>query len=561
MNSRRIRRAFRLAAACGLLAASTAALPADGPSPAARKAAAAIRREALLPPHGPQGRPLPLVSHWNMGSYGKGWTPDYQVELLEKGHRILPWMGWPQGDPDKDEKEAKRFMDYYGKLVGLCRELALPISFRGTQWEAMLVGKAYRELPPEQCPAVITSEGEVVPRLSPFASPEKWRDPAAEYVATPAMKKLQELYPEPPLVLFVSNNEAPRLRWRKGAGLGESARYLKTHGQGRPEEFKRKVVGEGWMKLYPVMFQAMREALVSETWKKNVRFVGYGAFGPSHFGRWGAWTTYSLITDEWIDPEPLFWDGASPSYYTHNWCDIRDHWVWSTQIESMNWIFMLDWVYTVRPNFWWEVSLWDGNGGWTPEMGYKPALIKKSKACQYMKDGQTYTLERFAGWVQFGLWLLRPRVVREFRGSTEPLAPWRPFFEQLLGAVDRVHDSPTLEAFWRHGALVPNRAHKHPYQTAIPEKYQDVDRWFLLDTSLDSPRPWTLQTNIPVFALALERGEVGAREWLLYAHSPLEDREGVRITIPGCGEVAVAVPRAGAFYRVDEKSRAPQPIE
>jgi hypothetical protein len=30
------------------------------------------------------------------------------------------------------------------------------------------------------------------------------------------------------------------------------------------------------------MFQAMRKALVSDAWKKNVRFVGYGAFGPSH---------------------------------------------------------------------------------------------------------------------------------------------------------------------------------------------------------------------------------------------------------------------------------------
>jgi hypothetical protein len=62
------------------------------PSVAARNVAQEIRSEVLMPPNGPQGRPLPLVSHWNMGSYGKGWTPDYQVELLDKGHHILPWM-------------------------------------------------------------------------------------------------------------------------------------------------------------------------------------------------------------------------------------------------------------------------------------------------------------------------------------------------------------------------------------------------------------------------------------------------------------------------------------
>ena len=67
----------------------------------ARRAAAQIRREALLPPNGPEGKPLPLVSHWNMGSQGRGWTPQYQLELLRQGHHILPWLGWPQGDPDE----------------------------------------------------------------------------------------------------------------------------------------------------------------------------------------------------------------------------------------------------------------------------------------------------------------------------------------------------------------------------------------------------------------------------------------------------------------------------
>jgi hypothetical protein len=57
-----------------------------------------------MPPNGPQGHSLPLISHWNMGSYGKGWAPDYQVELLNKGHHILSWMAWPQGDLDSDEK-------------------------------------------------------------------------------------------------------------------------------------------------------------------------------------------------------------------------------------------------------------------------------------------------------------------------------------------------------------------------------------------------------------------------------------------------------------------------
>jgi hypothetical protein len=487
-----------------------------------------------------------------MGSYGKGWTTGYQVELLNKGHHILPWMGWPRGNPAADEKSKDRFDDYYAALLAHCRELKLPISFRGTQWEAMLVKKNYRALPPDESPAVLTPEGKLIGRVSPFGAIERWKDPAKEYVGTPAMKRVQKLYPDPPLVLFVSNNEAPRLRWAKNKGLSESGRYLKLHGEGKSDEFKRKVVGQGWAGRYPVMFQAMRDALVTESWKKNVRFVGYGSFGPSHFGRWDGWKVYSLITKDVIDPEPLFWDGGSPSYYTHNWNDNRDHWVFSTQVQSMNWIFMLDRVYRKNPDFWWEVSTWDGNSGWDPGKPYDASHLKKSKACQYMKEGQTYTPDRHEGWLQFGLWLLRPRVFREFRGSTVPRAPWQPYFDRMIAAVDRIHENQKLEEFWRHGRAVPNKAHRHPYQTDIPDHLKDIRRWYLLDTSLDPERPWSMKTNLPVFSMALALGEEGTRRWLLYAHSPLEDRTEVGVTIPHFKKVIVDVPRKGAFYEVLE---------
>ncbi len=513
-------------------------------------AATEIHHQALLVPNGPAGRPLPLVSHWNMGSQGRGWTPQYQLELLAKGHHILPWLGWPRGDPDASDKNAERFADYYNALLAYCREHKLPICFRATQWEAMLVKRQYRELPAEKCPAVITPDGKTIAKLSPVGPVNPWRDPAAEYVDTPAMKKLQQMYPDPPLVLFVSNNEAPDLRWHQ---VELSKRYLDRYGKGRPDVFKRHVTGKGWMERYPVLFEAMREALISETWKKNVRFVGYGAFGPSHFGRWSGWKEYSLITDEWTSPNWHIWDGASPSYYTHNWNDNRDHWVFSTQVQSMNWIFQLEEAWKVNPDFWWEISTWDGNASdWTAQTECTPEMLKKSKACQYVRDGQMYTPDRHLGWVQFGMWLLRPRVVREFRGSTTPLEPWRPFFESLLFAVDRIYADETLAEFWRHGKLVPNKAHKHPYQENIPDKYRDVNRWFLLDTSLDPPRPWEHKTNIPVFSMALVRGESGKRRWLVYAHSPLEDRQDVTITVPGFGKITVNVSRAGAFYLINE---------
>ncbi len=543
---------------------------ADEPTDAARKAAGEIRREALLAPRGPEGRPLPLATHWNVGTVKGSFEPDHQIGLLQAGHRVLPWISWPGRKPGDE-----RFDAYWGRLLRYCAALDLPVSFRGTQWNAMLVKKEYRNGPADRWAGVVKPDGTRVPKLSPFGPAAPWKDPAAAYVDTPAMKRCRELYPDPPLVLWVSNNEPPDLRWKKHGGLEKnSKRYLQKYGQGKSDAFKRRVVGEGWIERYRVMFRAMREALENPAWRKNVRFVGYGAFGPAHFGRWSGWKVYSLICEKWVSPDLHCWAGGSPSYYTHNWNGNRDHRVFSTQVQSMNWLFMLDEALSVNPEFWFEISTWDGNevGAWMEGLGVDdpaklaaassrpldPAarknldkkLLKKSKALQYMAEGQTYPPERTLGWVQFGLWLLRPRAVREFRGHATQLVPVRPYWLQTVTAVDRVWDNPVLREYWRRGELVPNRAHRHPYRTLIPEQYRDVHRWYLLDTSLDPPRPWKQNTDLPVFSLAIAREEDGKRSCLLYAHAPRAAREDVAITVPGCGEVTVDVPRAGAFWTV-----------
>ncbi len=553
----------------------------DRPTSAARRVAKSIRHEALLPPRGPEGRPLPLASHWNQGTVRGTFEPDHQIDLIQQGHHILPWLSWPNGDPDNE-----RFIAYHERLLKYFAALELPISFRGTQWNAMLVKKAYREGPESQWAGVIAPDGTRVPKLSPFGAIEPWKAPAREYVDTAAMRRVQEIYPAPPLVLWVSNNEPPDLRWAKHGPLEQqSKRYLDLYGTGQTDEFKRRVVGEGWIERYRVMFDAMRGTIENKTWRKNTRFVGYGGFGPAHFGRWDGWLVYSLICDQWTAPDWFFWQGGSPSYYTNNWSDNRDHWLFSTQVESMNWVFMLDEAWEANPDFWFEMSTWDGNeirawtegvGATTPaelaEKSSRPLtpehrtqldekLVKKSKTLQYMMDGQDYPPQRAGGWVQFGMWLVRPRVVREFRGHATPLAPVLPYWMETVRAVDRVYANKTLTEFWRHGELVPNLAARHPYQVDVPDKYKDIPRWYLLDTNLDPPRPWNQHTNLPVFSLALVRGDSGARQWLLYAHSPLENRQAVEITVPDYGKVTVDVPRAGAFYLVEEGSRQVRTIQ
>ena len=67
-------------------------------------------------------------------------------------------------------------------------------------------------------------------------------------------------------------------------------------------------------------------------------------------------------------------------------------------------------------------------------------------------------------------------------------AEMEPYFLSVIEAVDRVHQNAPLREFWRTGELVANRTRQHPYQVKVPLEYQRVDRWFLLDTSLDPPR-------------------------------------------------------------------------
>jgi hypothetical protein len=251
----------------------------------------------------------------------------------------------------------------------------------------------------------------------------------------------------------------------------------------------------------------------------------------------------------------------------------------------MNWVFMLDEAWQANPDFWFEMSTWDGNevNRWmqgvaaeSPDELVKntaaglseaqrknldEALVKKSKTLQYLADGQTYTPERAAGWVQFGMWLLRPRVVREFRGHATQMEPVKPYWTETVKAVDRVWENKTLTEFWRHGELVKNTAHKHPYDVDVPEKYKEIEHWYLLDTNLAPERPWGETTNLPVFSLALVQGKQGNRQWLIYAHSPLEDREGVAVTIPDFQDVQVDAPRAGVFYLVDERTGKVQRVE
>jgi len=497
-----------------------------------------IRFEACLPNQSDLGHPLPLAAHWNSGGPNGGFSPVYQMEMIKRGHFLLPWFALPgPGENPPDD-------DYYEEPIKWAAEQGLPISFLSTQWEHYLTNSPeYFSLPAEQNPNVLNTSGSIEKKVSPFGPVGPWNELGRKWGSTQTLLKIQGWYPSPPLVLFISNNEHAKLAW---GDVEKSARYMQRFGPGKDDDFKRKVVGDGWIERYRALQKGIVEGLHAKSWKENSRFIGYDAFGPSFFGRWVGWVEHSIYSQGRISPWPLAWDGCSPSYYVHNWDAGTDYTVWSPQIESMNWVFMLGEAQRLNPEFRFEISTWDG---------HEPSQ-DNDKRKYYARLGQTYNPERCQGMVQFGMWLLRPRVVREFRGWTDTLADCAPYFLSIVNPVDRVHENTILRRFWRKGELVANPNGSHPYQALIPEEYKRTVRWYLLDADANPKMLWGLYTPLPVFSLALVLGEAPAREWLIYAHSPLKKVERVSIDLPDYGSLLVDVTPAGCFYHVVEKNRS-----
>lgn len=517
------------------------------PSDLAFAAAEVINRETNYALAGSTTRPLPLLASYNGRTWG--WGPEYQMKLLEKGFKILPWFNWPENLNLSSPTSVTNFDAYFKTYLEYCKDLEIPIHFRGTQWERILITDSTYCPDAANCSSIVTPEDGAT-RLTPFGNITYWDAPASVYFDTDAMRRVRSFYPEPPQIFFHSNNETQKLQWHN-AEL--DARYVAAYGTSQTDNAKREIFGDLWIDRFNRMIDKNRSVLPSTYWKNNSKFVSYNALGYRHFGRWSGWMDYSLITEDQLTPDWDMWEGSTASYYDNNWePKSTDYTVRSNQIEAMNYLFQIEEMKTVNSDFLVEMALWDGNEKWWPALGYAPEYEKLSKTCQYLGKGQTYTPDRFEGWAQFGLWVLRPHVIREFRFYADRLVDWEPYFERLISIVEKIHNSEELTEFWRDGELVPNRDYSHPYQTNVPTKYANVDRWFLLNTSLDPVRPWKLDTALPVFSVAFKLGQVGERRWLLYAHSPLQYRPAVRITIPDYGDVVVNVPREGAFFTYSE---------
>lgn len=536
---------------------------------------AALGASALLA-EGLREYPLPLAGSWNT----EAWGPGLMTNLVDQGHHVLITFTDPSFRAEfatfsKNEKQkaaqvqkaADAMAQYYRPGLEYARAHRLPIAIRGWNWAANVTAFQERrislggEIIPDDQRANVLIGGKIEKQTDPFGPVEAWRDWGRFWFGNALMKELQAIYPDPPLVIFLNNNEAGELHGLEG--IEKQDRFVSKYGTNQAGwAFLATAVREGYDERYAALFAAAKEALVAPAWKTNVRFVAYNTLaGTAYIGQGGPKDGLGF------DPERGWtqwrrYDGSMPELYDNDWQPGKgDSTPNGMQAEAGNLYAMQARVFAERPGFLWTTIFWDGGVMSDVFRGRRAT----SKPFRYASSGQRWSFERYEGWVQFCLWATRPRLGFEFRGG-EPLdAVHRGTWLALLNSVDRPWTNAVLKEFWQAGELVAN-TNEAPWANEIPEDapawVKSLDRWYILTCDANPPREsWTAQTRLAVFAEALVLGRAPARRWLVYAHAPLGGVSDAGILVPGYGTVRLpSVPRSGSFYLLTESDRTLKPV-
>ena len=523
--------------------------------------------------------PLPYMANWTGHVHP-------MLLLAQRGHAVIPTLPSDAG-PNFGEYEVK-------DLIAI-KNLGLPVDMTGTQWENALRGAPYVNIDRNATTNTFTGttgmssanpnniytnnsfSDPILDPLGPTAQVDLWRELGINYSSLPGFLFMQDAYPNPPKVRLTGNNEAGKMRGYKLPT--ESKRFNELYpdlSQYIPADasfdwkrlyFENRVAGDGWIERYKALFQAWRDNTVNPIWK-NIKFTAYwgilqGNFRAYNYANYATGTSTISSYEEGPLPDtnntvprtsyyPFAWDGASPHVMLSLNEDTK---LQGFNFDAMNYLFMIEEGKQANPDYEFELSTWD-------------------------KNYSSITPERYAGAMQYQFWLLRPRAIREFRSD----APWTTYLDKFLAltkVVDRVHRLPILTDFWQNGELVENPVGRHPYQAnagqamidgftddQIRERY-GVGRWFHLYSNFDQPYLtdnggfpafdlYRASTNpeIKVSSIAMVKGSEPNREWVMYTYSPLENRTGVEVTLPGFGQVPnLNSTIGGNFYYIKESDK------
>ncbi len=525
-----------------------------------------LRSWADQPSDGSEGRPFPLTGSWNIGRYyqvpwetGEGfaepqsWDPTYFTELIEQGHHVLPTFPDPM-TRQEDPGQLISLLDVdFVPAVKFLAKHDLPFAFRDWNWAdkiASYENKLDRSVPVEESLQFIKN-GNRTGNASPIGNIDLWREFGRKWGSNSYNEAMAEIYPDPPLIVFLNNNEAGEIDKKN---LNEDAtRFIEKYGQDVSDSRKHEILHKGYRKRYRATFEAAREAAPAD-WSSAMTFVAYNAFPwPKLSGKTALQVEEGRLPGEFH--EWSYFEGAMPENYMNDWQVGRgktDFSCWSPQTEATTYAPMADAVLRENPDYYFASIGWEGG---------VPAG-RRNPANRYSTGGfgggavQKWDFDRYEGMLQFGLWAMRPRVFREFRGGQTRDAYYQKTWEVYLEIVDRVWETEALHPFWKHGSLVESEVKWQPGNA----EHMKLARWYLLHSN-ENPPPsewpqiWKQETKeLRVFALALKLGEAPERRWMVYAHAPLGAVRNAHVKLPDFGDLTLdTVTRSGSFYIVNER--------
>lgn len=476
-----------------------------------------ITQEAVKSFTLPIERPLPLLAHWNTGDIGfsEGLSPEYIMTLIENGNHILPsWrINW----------KSPIDISYYADSIQRAKELNLPLTFIIDPFESTFIeDSSYANMPALENPNVIDKDSNILNKISPFANNELWSEIAQKHATDTILTQIQELYPNPPLVMFVDNKNTPKLSWNE---VDTSQRYVARYGNDQTDNFKRTLLGAQWIEKYRLIHEGFKANLITDAWKTNTKFVSYNSISLD-IGNSSEWENNSTYTNLYSSVWPQTSDADNLKYHIDGSIDSLNRIIFNAN----NIPFIRKEAYKTNLDYSLQLSISDSNS--------------------------FYTGEQYRGFSQLALWLTRPSIIRELNSETYDKDATMTHYQTVMDSVQLIHNETTLQKFWKDGKLVENNNTKIVQESNLPSGYINNKKWFLLDVDVNPSGPWTTSDNIPVYAIALETGITPNREWLVYSQSPEGDLKDISIEIPGySSNISINSSVLGSFYVLQENSK------
>ena len=467
---------------------------------------------------------LPVSGHWANGFSQTTFSTEKQLEYFEKGALHCPTWPIPQQNNNWQETQWAK-----------AREYKLPLVFRVNQPEARLsIDERYITNAVHSDPRPVErykEDGTPVFRkkmLTPYNTTNEnlnnWKRCGENYIQdnVEAWKRLAQIYPNPPSIVIINNNEARRIRPKHS---NYDARVNET---GLSRESINTDMAYGYAKLYDELYLALSAELEELFPSSTIRVIFYNATGPTFAGRMTVWNREgpNIPTKKLPDfqPETMAIDGGSAEFYTNDWGGSaywRDDKVFSPQIEAMNSIAQRDFIIDQKYSYIFTESTWDGNWTDDPTGPYASKALKENRD-DYEKEGQVWSAERYAGWSFYLTMLYRATVGFEFRGSATRFADFKEEFEARQQNYIKIHNNKILAEAFLKGELVTNTKRKHPYNSNTDGyDYTEARDFYILENSSLPTGKLKLTSDITVFisALAVPRRD-GKTSFLIFGFAP-----------------------------------------